>query len=120
MEELKQVNLKRQKADGKEIESLRKEKEEQAELLSNMRMENYKMGDVAKRDLKKANEELLEMKIENNSWKIEAKQRSSTISRLEKKISTLERENIDLKDKLIDNQSEETPNDSGEQDRMNQ
>ena len=51
------------------------------------------------------------MKIENNSLKIEAKERGSKISKLEKKISTLERENIDLNDKLIDSQREETPND---------
>ena len=69
MQELKQKNLKRQKTDKKEIESLRKEKEEQVETVNNIRLDMYKMGDAAKEDRKKASDEIFRLRIENNTWK---------------------------------------------------
>ena len=62
----------------------------------------YKMGDAAKKDRKKASDEISKLRIENNTWKIDAREKGSFAARLERKLVTLEKENNDLKDKLID------------------
>ena len=120
MQELKQEKLKRQKTDKKEIESLRKEKEEQVESVNNIRLEMYKMGDAAKKDRKKASDEISRLRIENNTWKIDAKEKGSSAARFERKLIAMEKENNDLKERLIDQQGEETTNNNEELNRLNQ
>ena len=86
-------------------------------------MDKYKMADVAKKELKKTQEDLSRMKIESSGWRTEAKEKSGTITRQDKKISSLEKEIIELKDKLIDTQNEEvlnSSNDNEEQERLRQ
>ena len=97
MQELKQENVKRQDADKKEIESLRKEKEEQVEAVNNMKIDKYKWGKAAERDRKKASDELSKIRIENNTYKMDARDKSSTAARLERKLIAMEKENNDLK-----------------------
>ena len=74
------------------------------------------MGDLAKIEMKKVQEEkkaieknLSKMKIESSGWRTDAKDKSGEFDR-QKKISSLEKEISDLKDKWTDTQNEEVLN----------
>ena len=67
-----------------------------------MKIDKYKWGKAAEKDRKKASDELTKMKLENNKSKMEAKDKINIAARLERKLTALEKENNELKRRLID------------------
>ena len=67
-----------------------------------MKIYKYKMSKAAKWDRKKASEELSKIRIENNTYKMEARDKSNIAARLERRLIAMEKENNELKERLID------------------
>ena len=98
MENLNKENRRRQIADEEEIETLRKAKDAQADEITQLKVDKYKMGDSAKVEMKKVQEEkktleknLSRMKTESSSWRTDAKEKSGEVERQKKRISSLEK-----------------------------
>ena len=92
MENLNKENHRRQVADDEEIEALRKAKDEQAEKITQLKVDKYKMGYLAKIEMKKVQEEkkaiekdLSKMKIESSGWRTDAKDKIGESDRQKKK-----------------------------------